>query len=572
MRDQRSSSQILFGFLPGQTVDVKGGIWKVKEWRAPRQLGMIDTKSLIKQLKRAAAAWRTPPKDGGYCTDLDKGHNVLVLALDRSNGVLLEPYPPVWYCKSCRRLHNSKINRCACGSQAGKSQLHFVAYHDACGAMKPPRIPRCPQHKESRINFPGTANAREISFNCPKAGCTWKENGFPHTLCGCGGQGGLTINVHRSSSVFTPRNVVIVNPPKQDDVRSLHDKGGPPKALSWVLDGMRQQSVHHAPPTASSLRRQLANQDLPEAVVEQMVNSAIASGSLASDEHGLEDIAEAARIEAEDEAFAIALAAASSRRRVEDLVAATAADSELGMLYRSDYAGSLKRAGFDAVELMDKFPVLTGHFGFTRGDPTPGASKLVTYKDKRGDYVVYGDLIQTEALFFRLSPQKVAHWLTRRGHALKAFKNDREARVSILSCAQIPVPGAERQGTAGEDVLSLVHSLCHRVIRVLSVRAGIERSGLSEYLVPLHLGFYVYAAVRGDFVLGGLQAVFESELHDVLDDILNAEHRCALDPGCSSGAGACMSCLHLGEPSCRYWNTFLNRTDLFGARGFYGRR
>src|SRR5262249_40005387 len=143
-------------------------------------------------------------------------------------------------------------------------------------------------------------------------------------------------------------------------------------------------------------------------------------------------------------------------------------------------------------------------------------------------------------------------------------------RVAILSAARIPTAGeAMPSPTAGSETLTLLHSLCHRIIRLLAVRAGIERSAVSEFLVPLHLGFYVYAAVRGDFVLGGLQAVFESDLDALLGDVLFEERRCALDPGCSRAGGACTSCLHLGEPSCRYWNTFLSRTALFGAQGFY---
>ena len=80
--------------------------------------------------------------------------------------------------------------------------------------------------------------------------------------------------------------------------------------------------------------------------------------------------------------------------------------------------------------------------------------------------------------------------------------------------------------------------------------------------------FVVYAASRGDFVLGGLQAVFETSLNRFLEDFLTGEWRCALDPGCRSGGGACMACLHLGEPSCRWFNRFLDRSSLFGEHGF----
>ena len=76
---------------------------------------------------------------------------------------------------------------------------------------------------------------------------------------------------------------------------------------------------------------------------------------------------------------------------------------------------------------------------------------------------------------------------------------------------------------------------------------GIDRSALSELLVPLHLGIFVYAAAHGDFVLGGLQAVFETELDALLRTVAREDYRCPLDPGCMRVGGACMACLHWGN-------------------------
>lgn len=132
----------------------------------------------------------------------------------------------------------------------------------------------------------------------------------------------------------------------------------------------------------------------------------------------------------------------------------------------------------------------------------------------------------------------------------------------------IPWPTQEQVQPLGGGLLTLLHSYAHRTIRRLAAFAGIERDGLAEYLVPHHLAFVVYAASQGDFVLGGLQAVFETSLHRFLDNFVSGESRCALDPGCRSGGGACMACLHLGEPSCRWFNRFLDRSQLFGERGF----
>jgi hypothetical protein len=114
-----------------------------------------------------------------------------------------------------------------------------------------------------------------------------------------------------------------------------------------------------------------------------------------------------------------------------------------------------------------------------------------------------------------------------------------------------------------------MHSYSHRVIRKISAFAGIDRDSLSEYLVPLHLAFVVYASTRGTFVLGGLQALFEHDLDEALHEVVRSESRCPLDPVCADHGRACVACLHVGEPSCRFYNQFLDRDALFGAAGFF---
>jgi hypothetical protein len=164
---------------------------------------------------------------------------------------------------------------------------------------------------------------------------------------------------------------------------------------------------------------------------------------------------------------------------------------------------------------------------------------------------------------------RTADWIRSRGFALKAYSDETSARLALLSAAEIPDAGDDVPvATVGSELLTLVHSYAHRFMRSGSVYAGIERSALAELLVPRHLGFYIYAAARGDFVLGGLQAVFEGELDRLLKSIVFDEHRCALDPGCAAGGGACMACLHVGEPSCRYFNRFLTRGALFAPDGY----
>jgi hypothetical protein len=65
MRVERSCTQILFGHLPHQTVDIKGRVWKVIEWVKPHRLE-IDQETLRRALERQASAWERTGQDGNF--------------------------------------------------------------------------------------------------------------------------------------------------------------------------------------------------------------------------------------------------------------------------------------------------------------------------------------------------------------------------------------------------------------------------------------------------------------------------------------------------------------------------
>jgi len=565
MKETRSASQILFGFLPEQTVDLRNGVWKVKDWRHPKIRSEIDTASLRREIVRQASPWRASSMDGGYVTHLEGGAAISVLTLDENNGVEVEPFPKSWICKVCKRVHDAPEAACPCGAKGAKGQLFFVGYHEQCGTIRSPWIPRCPDHKQVRILFPGTSSATEIRFECPVCSRELRR-GFGHIPCDCG-KGNLVYQPHRASSVYTPRSVVIVNPPSRERIRAIAEAGGPPKALSWMVEGMTTKTVEEVPTSREALRRQLHSQGLPTEIVEKMLDVAgTASGAM--EERDLV-LASGQREDAEAQAVTVALATLESRVRIDDLVNATVATSDLGLLYRVKYPEALKTAGLCAVDLIERFPVLTGHFGYTRGDHEPGKGRLVPFKGRYAQgYKIYADIAETEALFIRLDPLRVARWLTAEKYDIPSWSDERSARAAILHAAELPRSLDGEATSVGSSLLKLVHSYAHRFLRIAALHGGIDRNALSELLVPLHLGFFVYAAARGDFVLGGLQAVFESELHRLLDAVAYDEHRCAMDPGCSDAGAACMACLHVGEPSCRYFNRYLSRKTLFAENGF----
>jgi hypothetical protein len=377
----------------------------------------------------------------------------------------------------------------------------------------------------------------------------------------------MLITVHRAAVVFSPRFAVLVNPPDPAGAARLRAAGGGARALEWVLDGMVADDPTAGRQTLAGLIEAFRQAGLSEESARRYAQDAVSRGEADAGNEGAGIALPAAvREKAHEEALSLASAARGGRTRVSDMVANTT--PPLRTLYAGAYNDSISTAHLEGVELLANFPVATLSFAFTRGDLAPGAARLVPFRE-RGHVRAYGSLSRTEALLFRLDPLFVASHLVNRGHDLPIGTTRRAARLGLLQAIEIPYATQEQYQPLGGDLLRLVHSYAHRTIRRLAAFAGIERDALAEYLLPHHLAFVVYAASRGDFVLGGLQAVFETSLHRFLADLVQGESRCALDPGCRSGGGACMACLHLGEPSCRWFNRFLDRSELFGAQGFF---
>jgi hypothetical protein len=562
MRVERGASQILFGMLPGQTADLEGRIWKVASWLDPVVMP-LDQDAVRAALLGAIAPWSANGNDDGLERDLRARANVEVVELNMDRGVLVETFPQQWRCKTCGSIARARDERCRCGGTS-RAQMQFVTYH-TCGASGEPRLPRCPAHNAVAVRLPGTATARELRVFCPQCQQPLTQGGFPFQVCNCG-NGGMSITVHRAAVVFSPHFAVLVNPPDPAEAARLRAGGGGARALEWVLGGMVEDDPTAGRQTRAGFIDQLRQGGLSEATAERLADQAVQSGEIdAGDGGGGLVLPDSVRDKAHEEALSLASAVHGGRTRVSDMVAGTT--PPLRTLYEGAYGDAMRDAHLEGVDLLANFPVATLAFGYSRGDLSPGAARLVPFRE-RGHIRAYGSLSRTEALLFRLDPLRVYTHLAARGHALPNVADARAARAALLQRMELPYPTQEQYQPLGGDLLRLVHSYAHRAIRRLAAFAGIERDGLAEYLIPHHLGFVIYAASRGDFVLGGLQAVFETSLHRFLADLVEGESRCALDPGCRSGGGACMACLHLGEPSCRWFNRFLDRSELFGARGF----
>lgn len=563
-KTSRSLSQVLFSYLPDQTVDLLGGVWQVTNW-ADARFVPVDDEVVRREISRAAYPWTAAGADSGLGEHLLKRREMQVVTPSES-GVEVTRFPELFRCKSCGRITDRTDGPCACGAQS-RGQLPFVAYH-RCGRAETPWIPSCPTHRQVSLRrLPGTTRTADLVFDCPVCGREILK-GFPWRKCDCTYGGTLDYNVHRAAVVYTPRSTVIVNPPDQAVAAQLRAPAAADLTLRWALNGMREKGPLESAPSIDGFVALFEAQGFDAATARAMAEGAAArAGGKISTGPAAIDLNDDVKEEAFEAALRLAYAASGSRVRLDELAARSAPGARAR--YEQLYPPAIREAGIEAVELLETFPVLTAVFGYTRGDATAGRSTLRPFRAPDGSLRIHAIKAETEGLLFRLDPLRTATWLAARGHIASAETDAFEARLAIIRSCEIPRAGEDPAlTTAGADLLRLIHSMSHRLIRKIAAFAGIERDSLSEYLVPLHLGFVIFAASRGDFVLGGLQALFENDLDKALREVVHGEPRCPLDPGCSRNGSACAVCLHVGEPSCRYYNQFLARTTLFGSAGY----
>lgn len=560
--DTRSKNQVLFNVLPEQTVDLKSRIWKVTEWIEPEPVD-VDMERLRQHLIGEIKDWRENGRDNGLAEWLWKRYPLEVRALDTDRGVRVERFPNWYECRSCHVVSSDDSKRCP---QCGKKQwgqMHFVGYHE-CGQLFEPWVTPCPTHKLMQVVSPGTAKAGQIYFTCPN--CSWKSRpGLGVRPCNCGRSGVITYTVHRAASVYSPQTTMMINPPSKEALAELSDAGGPKRALRWVVEGMPGKGPEAAEQTAEDIEAKLAGVD--PAMREIMMGALQEHGDVksAKESDDFSDVPDELLERAESEAVEAALGVRGSRVTTEDL-GQRPMPSSVTSTFTREYPNALTAAGLAGVDLVDQFPIFRGVYGYVRGEPS--ASVLQPFRGKKA-YRVHADVGQTEALLVRLNPVRVLGWLRSEFPELPDASDEREARRALLSHSRIPNRFEEVSApTVGSRVAELVHTYAHRLIRQTAVFSGIDREALAEFLLPSHCAFFLYAQPRGEFVLGGLQAVFEDELHRLLNTFLDADPRCALDPGCERMGAACPACLHLGEPSCRWFNRHLSRERLFGSGGY----
>jgi len=235
--------------------------------------------------------------------------------------------------------------------------------------------------------------------------------------------------------------------------------------------------------------------------------------------------------------------------------------------------------GLQDVLVLDDFPMILAAYGYTRtedGPRGPGRPDILSRlnpfpvdRDHSGRTPVFVDQINADALVLRLDPLRVLDWLVRNGVNPKVPQGSDSAMSIRGYFVQVFSDAKLRETLSASDpaqrmVFGLLHTLTHYGIRQAALLSGLERTSLSEYLLPSTLSCVIYCNHRFGATIGALTSLFEQSLDEWLSTI-RSTHRCIYDPVCNDSGGNCHACTHLAETSCRYFNLNLSRAFLFGG-------
>jgi ssDNA-binding Zn-finger/Zn-ribbon topoisomerase 1 len=266
-------------------------------------------------------------------------------------------------------------------------------------------------------------------------------------------------------------------------------------------------------------------------------------------------------------------------------VSGTDSDTESG---HSSISQAFQRLGIRRIELVQDLPVIGATFGFSRrsSDPTYSeegvtqpfpttlrpfpvldqqAAQVLGRPQSVGTTPILAREGFHEGLAIYLDPTAVFIWLRRLGLALPE-ESEHETLGHLLSRLE-PVDRFYEdidRCQVRRLVFGLLHTMSHCAMKALSRTAGLETTGLSEYLFLPLLCTVVYSTAT--LQLGGVASTAKQRMMQFLDGLQEEAFRCIYDPDCLHRAGACHGCIHVPEIGCRVFNHGLSRSLLVGGK------
>lgn len=242
---------------------------------------------------------------------------------------------------------------------------------------------------------------------------------------------------------------------------------------------------------------------------------------------------------------------------------------------RPDYYAIAMELGFSNVQLCSGVPIITAAYGYTRKERSGPGVKLRGFPREMEKRNVYAVRLETEGVLFELDRRKVLNWLFVNGFIVPEdmpnMEDEYEVKIWFLDRVHceliqpfVEIDNTDKNGQITKAVYTLIHSISHALINEVSEICGLDRSSLSEYLLPNIPAVFIYCSNSQGFNMGALYNAFQTHFDRWLKHTRENAKKCIFDPICINHDKACVGCLFLNEVSCQHFNKDLNRSYLCG--------
>jgi hypothetical protein len=589
---RRGKQQVLLHYLPGCTFDGEraSSIARV-DYVSGSPRTDLSADVVFTRIKEEVHVWQETFRPGLRDDVLNEREFVLLDPQRVQAGL----FPKVFWCQNrgCGAIedYTSRAGLPAASCRVCRSgrlsQLRWVCIH-RCGELLPltPRPCRCGRADAFSLDLRGSERLSNFRWRCrgcgnstslfvgPCPACTWPD----------ANQRNMDAEVHRANRTYYPHSVTLLNVPDRQLDALLRTPTWPFMAAAKFLDlaETRGRSLASlASPGAANVpvRGELTSTDLDEllsgtgdpaerlAELQRRRADRQIEAEQAQPEPLAEHLVQASGVPLEiwhaagHELLDIVLPFEGRSTRSESAIESDGTERE-----------AIRGVGLDLVTLVADFPILTATYGFTRADFAPNSARLNAFPPDRaqsGRKPVFVDQVGADALVLSLDKGRVVRWLEANGHPpVLPGGSDSEALVrgyfvQLMTGLQLKetIPGSD---PAARLVFGLVHTISHLAIRQATLLCGLDRTSLSEYLLPRGLMTAIYCNHRFGATIGALTALFETSIPDWLG-MVGSERQCVYDPVCADRGANCHACVHLPETSCRTFNLNLSRSFVFGG-------
>lgn len=471
--------------------------------------------------------------------------------------------------------------------------------------------------------------AQNFHWRCKVDGCGWETRVVNYQNCGCdyqppsGDDDSMYTTVHRAGSTYYPHYITSVNLHTANIGHLREESEGALKAIASLSGLSNTQDIQDI-----SLREQIGESDIDDARVVEVYQSDSEIESLDQAREWLRENGELSSqtlgqrlrslIDLDNDEGQYELTDAGDELlqyvlSLNELTTSTVDELETEARLRgfpkkadriSTYYDDLERLGIDQVRVIEDFPVQTFVYGYSRSGREQDEARINAFSQNASDgdgTPIFVDTAETEAVQFDLDISSMLLWIaanvsgvsdpeTVRGPVTLPSASsegsvdtarqeieslDIEEQWAFLLNHLSPVDGFGRfetrtednvEGDVTEHVFNLLHTFSHVMLKQTSTISGFDRTNLSEFLFPRALSVVIYANNREQFNIGGMNTMVEQQLDNLVGQAKTKGNDCVYDPVCSQRKGACLSCLHVSEISCSYFNQVLSRDYLFGSR------